>query len=95
MVYKSLILGILFGIGIFAVKSGVGLAYVCGRQSSSGRRAATLSVFAGLYGLVFLAMFLLLGWIDPVGHLPAIQRFLQSGMLVHLAMAGLMAGWGK
>jgi predicted transporter len=43
---------------------------------------------------VFLLAALILKRLDPVRHLPAFQALLQSGMLVHIAMAALMMIWG-
>lgn len=94
MAYQSLILGVLFSIGIFAVKSGVGISYVVLRQERIQTKAAGFLLFAMVYGFVFAAAALIVPKIDPVRHLAAIQAFIQSGMLVHLIMAGLMMGWG-
>ncbi|MGD8835731.1 MAG: DUF2162 domain-containing protein [Desulfobacteraceae bacterium] len=94
MAYQSLILGVLAGIGIFAVKSGVGISYVVLRQERIRTKAAGFIIFAMVYGFVFATAAWILPKIDPVRHLAAIQSFIQSGMLVHLAMAGLMMGWG-
>lgn len=94
MLYKSLILGVLFSIGVFAGKSGIGLAYLLERTPSGKGKTLRLLAFALLYGLVFgLAAWGLLVF-DPLAHLESIQRFLQSGMLVHLLMAGVMVAWG-
>lgn len=94
MLYKSLILGVLFGIGIFAVKSGVGLSYGVARRPGLFKKFTLLLLFALAYGLVFGLIAVVLGRIDPVRHLTAIQSFLQSGMTIHLVMAALMALWG-
>ena len=94
MIYKSLILGILFSIGVFAVKSGMGFSYVIQRHQGRWRRTAAVLIFAAAYGLVFLGAALVLERLDPVRHLPALQAFIQSGMLVHIAMAALMVIWG-
>ena len=94
MLYKSLVLGILFGIGIFAAKSGVGLSYAVSRTRRLRAKAGILLSFALIYALVFLLAGLLLYRIDPVHHLVAIQTFLQSGMVVHVTLAGLMMAWG-
>jgi predicted transporter len=94
MLYKSLILGVLFSIGIFAVKSGVGISYVAGQRKRTRDVILVVLLFALAYGLVFGIAGLILPRIDPVRHLAAVQTFIQSGMIVHLAMAGLMMGWG-
>jgi predicted transporter len=94
MAYESLIMGVLFSIGIFAVKGGVGISYVVARQKKMRTKAGVFLLFAAAYGLVFAAAAILLSIIDPVRHLVAIQSFVRSGMIVHVLMAGLLMGWG-
>ena len=53
MLYKSLIHGVLFSIGVFAGKSGIGLAYLLERTPSWQGKALRLLGFALLYALVF------------------------------------------
>ncbi len=94
MAYQSLILGILFSIGVFAVKSGMGISYVVARYGKIRIKAGMLLLFALTYFLVFAMAGLFLDRIDPVRHLAAIRTFVQSGMMVHLAMAALLLLWG-
>lgn len=94
MAYRGLIIGLLFSIGIFAVKSGVGMAYALARQPRRTAKAGLLGVFALAYLLVFAVSAFLLIRIDLINHLAAIRAFIQTGMLVHLAMAVLLAVWG-
>lgn len=94
MIYKSLILGILFSIGIFAVKGGVGLFYYLSKTTSTRLRAGTCSFYALSYFLIFLASDLILEKINLMRHLETIQSFLQTGMIVHLLMAGMLIVWG-
>ena len=94
MLYKSLILGIVFSIGIFAVKSGAGLSYIMARKDTLWGRAAVLVLFAVTYALVFALVGLALKVIDPIKHFASIQSFLKSGMTVHMVMAVLMMLWG-
>lgn len=94
MLYKSLILGVLFSVGIFAVKSGVGLSHGVARQARWPAKAVVFLIFATGYGLFFGLVAMTLGRLDPVRHLAAIQRFLQSGMGVHVVMAVAMMVWG-
>jgi predicted transporter len=84
----------LFSIGIFAVKSGVGMAYLVAGQEKKRAKAGVFLLFALTYGLVFVAADILLNTIDPVRHLAAIQSFIRSGMVVHLLLAGLLTVWG-
>jgi predicted transporter len=94
MLYKSLIMGVFFSIGIFAGKSGLGMAYLLGRTPSWRGKALRLLAFVLLYALVFALAAWGLQALDPLVHLESIQAFLQSGMQVHLLMAGVMVLWG-
>lgn len=94
MLYKSLIVGVLFSIGVFAGKSGIGLAYLLGRTPSWQKKAFRLLAFALLYALVFGLAAWGLRVLDPLTHLESIRRLLQSGMQAHLLMAGVMIVWG-
>lgn len=94
MAYQSLILGVLFSVGIFAVKSGVGLAYLIGGAKSARERVGGFMLFAVTYLLLFAATAFALTRFDPLRHLAAVQAFVQSGMVVHLVMAGLLVIWG-
>ena len=69
MLYKSLILGVLFSIGVFAGKSGIGLAYLLGRTPSWQGKALRLLGFALLYALVFALAAWGLRVLDPLAHL--------------------------
>lgn len=93
MAYRSLILGMIFSIGIFAAKGGMGMAFgTMGYRFRS--KAAGMAAFALIYGLVFLGAGLVLVYLDVLAHLTAIQGFIQSGMMIHVTMAALMTIWG-
>lgn len=94
MAYENLIMGVLFSIGIFAIKSGVGISYVVAGQEKKRAKAGAFLLFVITYGLVFFAAATILTKIDPVRHLAAIQSFVRSGMIVHMILAGLLMGWG-
>ncbi len=94
MVYQSLILGILLGIGIFAAKTAVGIYYFLSRLDRRWQQATALLLFAAGYLLVFAGTSLFLEKIDLMRHLAAIQSFIRSGMLIHLILAGLLLTWG-
>ncbi|MCI5133244.1 MAG: hypothetical protein D3904_17450 [Candidatus Electrothrix sp. EH2] len=53
MELKSLILGLVFSVGIFALKSGAGLSYLLQREQSKLKQGAALSGFVLSYGLLF------------------------------------------
>ena len=94
MVYQNLVLGILFSIGLFAVKSGVGIHYFISVQSRMRHKTVGFLLFALTYFIIFSAIAFILAKIDIVGHLVAIQTFIKSGMLIHLIMAGMLMVWG-
>lgn len=94
MLYKSLIIGVLMSIGIFAVKSGAGIGYRLVRQPRWVGKMVVLLLFAVAYAVLFGLVAGVLGVLDPVRHLNAVQAFLQSGMLVHMVLAGVMMLWG-
>ncbi len=94
MACKTLILGVLFSIGIFAVKSGVGLHYFLSVPASTRRKAWGAALFAALYLALFIIFQRLVGGMEIARHLTTLQAFIRHGMAVHLLMAGLMALWG-
>lgn len=94
MVMKSLILGVLFSVGLFAVKSGVGLSYCLAGSGRLLNKVGSVLFFSLTYLLLFGAVVYILQRFDFTAHLDSIQRFLQSGMLVHLLIAALMIVWG-
>lgn len=98
MEIKSLLMGIAFSVGLFAVKSGVGLSYFLSRNSGrreTGRsRIMPWAVFGLAYALVFVASVLVLESVDLTQHLGAFQAWIRSGMTLHLLMAGLLTLWG-
>ncbi|MCK5322493.1 MAG: hypothetical protein KAJ45_00055 [Desulfobulbaceae bacterium] len=94
MEIKSLILGLFFSMGVFAVKSGAGLHYLLNRQTGTVRRLGLLAAFTAGYGLVFLAVALLLIRVNLLDYLETMQAFLKSGMFLHLLLAGLLSLWG-
>lgn len=94
MELKSLILGLAFSVGVFAVKSGAGLAYMLRRNRGIKRRIAAISVFLTAYGAVFLLSRFLVTRIDLTASIDGMMMFFKSGMTLHLVLAGLMLLWG-
>jgi len=94
MAFKTLFIGIVFAMGMFALKSGVGLHYLLTRKQGKITRSVFLALFALTYLLLFLGCSYILQRIDLVAHFATIQKFMQSGMLVHIAMAAGLAAWG-
>ncbi len=94
MELKSLILGLAFSVGIFAVKSGAGLSYLLRREPGlPGRLAAVCGFLAG-YGAVFWLAWLLVSRVDLLARLDTVMLFFKNGMTLHLLLAGLLLLWG-
>jgi predicted transporter len=94
MELKSLLLGLAFTVGIFAVKSGAGLSCLLGREGRKGRRLALILVFvAGYLSLFFLAWLLVLRF-DFLAHLQMVMTLVKQGMAIHFLLAALLLLWG-
>lgn len=91
MELKSLILGVFFSMGIFAVKSGAGLNYILMRSRNRKRNTGVLFLWSAGYLIIFLTVFSVLKRFDFLRHVDSVQRFIQSGMLIHVLMAVFMA----
>lgn len=94
MELKSLFLGIFFSIGIFAVKSGVGLHYFLVQKRVLKKKPVLILLYCGLYFFIFQLCFHILKEIDVIRYFESMQNVLKSGMFVHILMAGLMGIWG-
>lgn len=94
MELKSLILGLVFSMGIFAVKSGAGLSYLLQKTGGMARRLWVLVGFAAGYALVFGLAWLVVSRIDPLAHLDTVMRLFKNGMTLHMLLAVLLLLWG-
>ena len=94
MELKSLFLGLVLTIGVFAIKSGIGLYYFLIQR----RKLISKPIFLSLYGLVYLLIFVLsshiLKKINIIHYFEIVQGFLESGMFIHILMAGGLIIWG-
>lgn len=93
MELKSLTLGLIFSVGIFAFKSGAGLSYLLKKQKGY-RRLLVISAYTLSYGLVFWLAALLLKRIDFLAHLDTVMLLFKNGMTIHFLLAGLLLLWG-
>jgi len=94
MELKSLFIGIIFAIGIFALKNGVGLHYLMMRKGGKIRNLVFFSLFGLVYLLLFMVCSHILQHIDILAHFDRLQTFMKSGMLIHMLMAGGFIVWG-
>lgn len=91
MELKSLFLGLFFSMGLFAVKSGMGLNCFFLRQNKPKAKC----LFFILFVLAYLALFVASAWairrvdIPGTGH-----SFVKLGMFIHCLLAGLFMLWG-
>ncbi|MBN1957937.1 MAG: hypothetical protein JW773_07040 [Desulfuromonadales bacterium] len=94
MELKSLILGLVFGLGVFALKSGVGLGYLLTVVSGRRRKWLLGGAHVAAYLLLFLLCGLLLSKIALFDYFPQLQRLFAAGMTLHLISAVALGGWG-
>jgi len=98
--FKSLFLGILFSVGIFSIKAGVGLHYRLGRDLSmvlEKRPGVVLWTglgFAALYAILFAIVGAGVAHMEIKADLAKIKLLLESGMVIHFVLAALMLIWG-
>jgi predicted transporter len=94
MELKSLILGIFFSMGIFAVKSGLGLHYFLSQKGALKEKVPFVLFFFSLYFSLFLLSAHLLDHMNIMNYFEAFQKVWPSGMCLHILLAGFMALWG-
>lgn len=94
MELKSLFLGLTFTIGVFALKSGVGLHYFF-TQRHSLKGQIILSIGSALtYFFIFSISYLILKKINMIDYYNAFQGLFRSGMYIHFFMAVSLIVWG-
>ena len=94
MELKTLFIGIVFTMGIFAVKSGVGIHYLLTRKAGGKSRLAFLSFYGLVYLFLFFSCAYIIQRIDVIAYFETVQRFLKYGMALHVLMAGGVLVWG-
>jgi predicted transporter len=94
MELKSLFVGIIFAIGIFAFKSGIGLNYIVSRKCKILEKVFLIFLFGIVYLTIFFICAQLLQKIDILNYYQAFQTLVQSGMAIHVLMAIGFTLWG-
>jgi len=94
MELKSLILGLVFSMGIFAIKSGAGLSYLLQKTGGMARRFRVLAGFVAGYALVFGLAWLVVSRVDLLAHLDKVMLLFKNGMTLHFLLALLLLVWG-
>ncbi len=92
MEIKSLILGVIFTLGIFAVKSGIGLFYLLSDKSKKRFIIVSFTIFS--YFFLFSVSYLILNKINILNYFSYFEKFLKTGMLLHFILAVGMLWWG-
>lgn len=94
MELKSLVLGLVLAVGIFALKSGCGLHYWLSQRKRIGVKIGVLLGFGLLYLALFLGSCHVHQHIDLMRYFDLLQAFFESGMVIHVAVAAGLFVWG-
>lgn len=91
--YRSLLLGMVFSMGTFAIKSGVGIYY---RSACTRNGKSTPLWIAGMMSIYFILFFLstyISVQMDIMRYLDGFFSISRYGMTIHFFMATLLMGW--
>lgn len=94
MELKTLFIGIVFAMGIFAVKSGVGIHYLLTQKEGGKNRLVFLFCYSLVYLFLFLSCAHIIHNIDIISYFETVQGLLKYGMVLHVLMAGGLLVWG-
>lgn len=90
---KSLLLGLVFALGIFSVKSGCGISYLLSKRATYFGKAVTLVTVTLTYFALFIGSWHVSSSIDLVSHFNRLKGLFESGMALHVLMAGGTLVW--
>ncbi len=93
MEVKSLIVGLVFSVGIFALKSGAGLSFLL-RKSGIRRQIGAIIGYATGYSLVFIGVWFGVRRFDVMANFDRWMLIFKNGMSIHLLLASLLMIWG-
>ena len=94
MEMKSLILGLVFTLAIFALKSGAGLSYFISNQRRKSILAAAFFSHAAIYAFILGCSWLLMKQIVLPGYPSELMMLIRGSMTLHFLLAALLFGWG-
>ncbi len=94
MLLKSLVLGLIFSLGIFALKVGLGVYYFTNGVSGKREKVCLVLSLAVGYLFLFLLGYFLMERLSVSAYLNIFQRGFDYGMLLHMIMAVLLVLWG-
>jgi predicted transporter len=93
MEVKSLIVGLVFSVGVFAIKSGAGLSFLM-RGAGLRRQVGAIIGYTAVYGLVFFGVWLGVCHFDIIANFDRWMLIFRNGMSIHLLLATLLMIWG-
>lgn len=93
MELKTLWLGLVISIGAFAVKTGLGWAYLW-LKCPPNRKLAATALVAGLYGLLFAFVYLFAARVNIMANYELLTPLWQGGVAMHWLMAVFLLLWG-
>ncbi len=91
---KSLLIGLAFSVGVFAVKAGAGTAYFLSRRTTVRRRVAAVFAVGAAYFTVFVLSWYICSRVDVVLYFNRLRTLFESGMTLHLVVAIGLLIWG-
>jgi predicted transporter len=91
---ESIFLGLLFSLGVFALKGGAGLFYRIRRETGSARKALIIGLYSLTYLILIAGSGVVVGKWDVMRHFDVFTLFLRSGYLIHMVIAVGLALWG-
>lgn len=94
MEYKSLLIGVLMAVGVFAVKSGAGSHYYLSKSHGRVRNAGLVLCLALVYLAIFVAISLVIRKTNLLSFFDLIQGLMQWAMTLHFVMAAGLIVWG-
>jgi predicted transporter len=93
MELKTLFLGLLISLSAFAIKTGLGWAYLWS-ATPPNRKILASGAVAALYLFVFSSLYLLASKIDLLSHYDFFEPLWRHGITLHWLIAALLFFWG-
>jgi predicted transporter len=91
--FKSLLLGLIFGLGMFSVKSGCGISYLLSARNTFAGKATVFAAVTLTYLGLFVGSWYISSRIDLVSHFNHLKTFFGTGMVLHVLIAGGTLLW--
>jgi predicted transporter len=85
--FKSLLLGLIFALGMFSVKSGCGISYLLSARTTFAGKASTFAAISLTYFGLFAGSWYISSKIDLISHFNSLKTLFGSGMVLHVLIA--------